>query len=357
MRDVRQLRVPWPDYEFSAPAAPFPVDAIPPPLSYPGPVYVRIPDRGTALVSDAIDRFLVQSGVASELASEPYRLPGPLQASAPYVLAACNTGRVVFNGDVVGMRGDPLPPVPGARAPLRLHGARFFDAQCSNDLCTLRITHRGTGGELDPRRALLTGADGHLRTLAGSVLADAAGVSTLAVTADGAAVLVRQSRHNAASPGLLAPPGSGSLDPRDLGPGRTGILQDILRRGMQRELCEETGIRPGEIRSTIVVGFARWMERGAKPEFSGLTALSVTADDLAGRLPRASGDRLYSGGTLTLRIDPDALGRELAEGAELLTAPGLPPRIREEGSLPLLLAVRAAAWWRARTAAGDHIPR
>lgn len=110
MRDVRQLRVPWPDYEISAPAAPFPVDAIPPPLSYPDPVYVRIPDRGTALVSDAIDRFLVQSGVASELAREPYRLPGPLQASAPYVLAACNAGRVVFYGDVVGMRGDPLTP-------------------------------------------------------------------------------------------------------------------------------------------------------------------------------------------------------------------------------------------------------
>ena len=126
---------------------------------------------------------------------------------------------------------------------------------------------------------------------------------------------------------------------------------------MQRELCEETGIRPDEIRSTIVVGFARWLERGAKPEFSGLTALSVTADDLAGRLPGASGDRLYSGGTLTLRIDLDALGRELAEGADLMTAPELPRQIRQDGSLPLLLALRAAALWLARTAAGGHAPR
>ena len=86
-----------------------PRHAIPPPLSYPGPACVRLPDRGTALVSDAIDRFLVRGGIASELAGEPYRLSGPLQASAPYVLAACNAGRVVFNGDVVGMRGDPLP--------------------------------------------------------------------------------------------------------------------------------------------------------------------------------------------------------------------------------------------------------
>ncbi len=354
---MHQFRRLWPDYEFSAPAAPFPVDAISPPLSYPGPVYVRIPDRGTALVSDAIDRSLVRGGLVSELASEPYRLPGPLQASTPDVLAACHAGRVVFNGDVVGMRGDPLPPLCGARAPLRLHRARFFDAQCSNDLCTLRITHRGTGGEFDPRRALLTGPDGRLRTLSESVLADAVGVSTLAVTADGAAVLVRQSRRNAASPGLLAPPGSGSLDPRDPGPGRTGILQDILRRGMQRELGEETGIRPDEIRNTIVVGFARWMERGAKPEFFGLTELSATTGDLAGRRPRGAPDRLYSGGTLMVRMDLDALGRELAAGTDLLDVPGLPAPIREDGSLPLLLAVRAAALRRARSAAGDHVPR
>ncbi len=387
MHDARPFRLPWQDYEFSAPAAPFPVDAIPPPLSYPDAAYARIADRGTALVSDTVDQALARHGIAADLDGEPYRLPGPLEACAPPVLAACNAGRVVFNGDVVGMRGDPLPPAPGAPAPagtaqagtaqagtaqagtaqvspvpvsparVRLHIARFFDAQCSNDLCTLRITHRGTGGEFDPRPPLLTGPDGRLRTLTESELADAVGVSTLAMTADGAAVLVTQSRHNAASPRLLAPSGSGSLDPGDLGPGRTGILQDILCRGMQRELCEETGIRPGEIRSTVVVGFARWLERGAKPEFFGLTELSATTGDLAGRLPRASGDRLYSGGTLTLRIDLDTLGRELADRAELLAAPRLPPRIREDGSLPLLLAVRAAALWRARTAAWITSPR
>ena len=36
MRDVRQLRLPWPDVEFSTAGVPFPVEAIPPPLSYPG---------------------------------------------------------------------------------------------------------------------------------------------------------------------------------------------------------------------------------------------------------------------------------------------------------------------------------
>lgn len=112
---------------------------------------------------------------------------------------------------------------------------------------------------------------------------------------------------------------------------------------MHRELCEETGIRPDEIRTTTVTGFARWLERGAKPEFFGLTELSATTDDLAGRQPFASRERLYSGGTLIVAVDIGALGRDLAGGADLLSAPSLPRRLREEGSLPLLLALRAAA--------------
>ncbi|MGI8447144.1 MAG: hypothetical protein ACR2MP_08205 [Streptosporangiaceae bacterium] len=354
MTDADQPVLHWPDYEFSAPAAPFPVDAAPPPPSYPDPVYLRIPGRGTALVSRAIDQVLAGRGLASELAGEPYRLPGPLVDGAPRVLEACNHGRLVYNGEVVGMRGDPLPPVPGRGTLIRLHTARFFDSQCSNDLCALRITHRVTGEEFDPRPGLLTTRDGHLLALAESVLANAAGVSTLAVTADGALVLVRQSPLNAASPMLLAPSGSGSLDPCDLGGRRAGIFPDILRRGMHRELCEETGLRPDEIKGTRVVGFARWLERGAKPEFFGLTELSATAEDLAASRHLAPEERPYSGGTFTLRVEIDALGRELAEGADLLTAPSLPGWIREEGSLPLLLALRAVALGRAGSTAGDH---
>ena len=357
MRDRRLLRVRWSDYEFSSAAAPFPVDSVPFPASYPDPACLPVPNRGTALVSDEIDRELVRHDVPSEVAEEPYRLPRLLKASAPYVLPVCNHGRLIFNGKVIGMHGDPLPADSRPATPIRLQVARFFDSQCSNEMCSLRIRHRATGAEFDPRQNLLTNADGHLRTLAESMLADVVGVSTLAMTADGALVLVNQSSRNVASALLLAPSGSGSLDPRDLGQGRTGILQDILRRGMERELCEETGIRPDEIMNTTVVGFARWLERGARPEFFGLTELSATTADLAGRRHLASDERLYSEGTLTLRIDLDALGRGLGQGAELLTAPGLPRRIREDGSLPLLLALRAAARWRAGPAAGDRAPR
>jgi 8-oxo-dGTP pyrophosphatase MutT (NUDIX family) len=235
--------------------------------------------------------------------------------------------------------------------------ARFFDAQCSNEMCTLRITHRETGGEFDPRQALLTSADGRLRTIGESTLADCIGISTLAVTADGALVMVRQTSRNVASALLLAPAGSGSLDPRDLGHDHAKTLQDIARRGMERELCEETGIRPDEIRGTRVTGFARWLERGAKPEFFGITELSATTGDLARHRRLASDERLYTGGTITMTVDIPALGRELADGTDLLKAPSLPARIKEDGSLPLLLALRAAALRSLSITASGRRPR
>jgi hypothetical protein len=370
LRHVHELRRRWADYEFTAIAAPFPTSSIPPPGAYPEPVYLHVPGRGTALVSDLIDQAVAATEIPAQLDDEAYRLPGELKGSAPYVLAVRNRGRLVFNGKIVGMRGDPLPPGatqanPGngqpsaGRPPIRLHIARFFDAQCSNEMCTLRIAHRETGEGFDPRTALLTNANGQLKTLAESTLADCVGISTIAFTADGQLVVTRQTSRNIASALLLAPSGSGSLDPRDLGPASASVhasaspgpvarppetLQDIVRRGMERELREETGIRQDEIRDTKIIGFARWLERGAKPEFFGITQLSATAAGIADRRRHlASDERLYTGGTLMFRLDLTQLGQELKAGTGLLDAPSLPQRIKEDGSLPLLLAIRAAA--------------
>jgi 8-oxo-dGTP pyrophosphatase MutT (NUDIX family) len=345
LRELHEFRRRWADFEFTAIAAPFPISRIPPPGAYPAPVYIHVPGRGTALVSDPIDQALATTEIQAELADEPYQLPKYLKASAPYVLRVANHGRIVFNGKIIGMRSDPLPPGAAPVPPITLHVAHFFDAQCSNEMCTLRIAHRETGEEFDPRTQLLTNANGHLRTLAESTLADCVGISTIAFTTDGQLVLTRQTSRNIASALLLAPSGSGSLDLRDLSasPGKAEPLQDILRRGMERELREETGIRPEEIRATRITGFARWLERGAKPEFFGITDLNATAKDLEERRHLASDERLYTGGTFTLPVDLPQLSQGLKSGTEILAAPSLPARVKEDGSLPLLLALRAAA--------------
>ncbi|WP_329063284.1 hypothetical protein [Amycolatopsis sp. NBC_01480] len=343
VRDVRLLRRRWAGYEFTAIAAPFPTAELPPPPAYPGAEYLAVPARGTALLSTAIDTALSEETFGITVAEEPYRLPPKLKATAPHVLPLRARGRLLFNGPIVGMRGEPLP-VTGARpAPIVLHRARFFDAVCSNELASLRITSTATGAEYDLRREELADSAGALRTLAGSSLADLVGVSTIAFTTDGKLVAVRQSARNSVSGLLLAPSGSGSLEPRDLRTAEGGerrLLHTAVAAGMERELREESGVSADEITSTRLTGFARWMERGAKPEFFGVTTLSVDSSTLAERRPRGA-ERLYSAGVTMLNVDLAEIGHALSSGTALPDA--LPARLRDDGSLPLLLCLRAAA--------------
>lgn len=345
VRDIRALRKKWSGYDFTAIAAPFPTADVPPPAAYPDAQYLVFPSRGTALVSQPMDKSLWDKAFHVSVTPEPYQLPAHLRTTAPHVLPLRARGRVLFNGPVMGMRGEPLPPDGASPTPIRLHRARFFDAVCSNELCTLRITNRDTGDEYDLRKEELVSASGRLRTLAESELCDVIGVSTIAFTSDDKLVVVTQTSRNSASALLLAPSGSGSLEPKDLG--AENLLHTTVRAGMERELCEETGVERGEILDTRLVGFARWMERGAKPEFLGLSRLSISSETLRSRRIHGA-ERLYSAGTTTVDLDLDELGKELSEGAELLQAASLPRRLRDDGSLPLLLCIRAAAAWHAR---------
>nr|BFF04090.1 hypothetical protein GCM10020241_57650 [Streptoalloteichus tenebrarius] len=116
-RDFRLLRRRWASYEFSLIAAPFPTEDVPPPSTYPNASYLHVPNRGTALVSDGIDRELAARPLPVEVDERPYRLPRQLRASAPHVLPVRNRGRLVFNGRVVGPARGPPPPRARPRRP------------------------------------------------------------------------------------------------------------------------------------------------------------------------------------------------------------------------------------------------
>ncbi|GAA3987932.1 hypothetical protein GCM10022247_02830 [Allokutzneria multivorans] len=341
VRDVRLLNARWSAYDFSAIAAPFPTAELPAPLSYPEAQYLHIPNRGTVLVSPAMDRALLDRRFRIEIDEERYRLPARLRATAPHVLPLQARGRLLFNGIVLGMHGEPLPGNESEPGVIRLHQARFFDGQCSNEVCAFRITESATGVEHDLRRRELIDSSGHVRALSASTLADLVGASTVAMTSDGFLLAVVQSERNSASPRLLAPSGSGTLEPRDA---QDDDLTVVIRTAMERELLEETGVRRAEVLDTRVLGFGRWMERGAKPEFFGLTKLSASSDEIRGRKP-VRAERLYSSSQVLVELDLAALGADLLAGHDLVAAPSLPPRIRDDGSVPLLMGIRAAALW------------
>ena len=189
----------------------------------------------------------------------------------------------------------------------------------------------------------LVDPSGRLVTLAASRLANNIGISTLAFTSDDRLLMVHQSQRNVASPRLLAPSGSGTLEPDDLiAAGADAPLQDLLVHGMERELCEETGIGIDDVLETRVVGFGRWLERGAKPEFFGITRLKILAKDaVAAKI--SAGEKVYTERVSAVFADLNRLRQELYDGQSIDQAPSCPQVIRDSGSLPLIVGLRAAA--------------
>lgn len=301
---------------------------------------------GVHVVSTSAGRMLVgpATGAAAALACRPtplttaYRLPPELQDAKARII-----GRFRANGeDVVDAPALALDyDVPRLDSvthagQLRLLRASYFDFKCSADLAGSRLVNR-SGATLIELAPYLLDTAGVLRDPARTRLANVVGVSTLAVTSDGAVLLVRQSPRNAASRDRLAPSGSGSLEPRDWREGQT--LAQLAIAGAERELREESLIRPEEIAETVVVGWGRWLERGGKPEFFCVSVLRVTAAEVSGRRHRGVEKRHTHG--VPLAVFPPEV-RRVTEVADARAVIASIERRSEPYSLPLEATLRLA---------------
>lgn len=244
-------------------------------------------ERGTIVHSAELDREM-RAGRSwhADMRSERYQLPEDLADIAPYILRRTTGGSFLFNGDCVRMLGDCRV---GGSGIIPFQSAGFFDLLCSNELMSWEVP--GRSGAWDVRADFLYDEDRRLIPLASSELANVVGVSTLAVSRDRQVLVVGQSRGNHASQGLLAPSGSGSLEPKDV----DEDLQTFALNGANREFCEETGVPASLITMSSLIGYGRWLERGAKPEFFGLTLLDGTAEQIERSRRRVgSGEFIYT---------------------------------------------------------------
>ncbi len=175
-----------------------------------------------------------------------------------------------------------------AEGVVECHRGTYFDSLLTNEACTRALVEKDADDlvadftHMFPVYRDSSRKSVHLDDIALSAMNDHIGISTLGFTRDRYLVLWEQSSQALHSQHLLAPTGSGSCDWKDLD------VQDFgntLRRAMQRELCEESGrngleIGPAVIDRTLVLGFYRWVRRGGKPEFAGITRLNVNRDQL-----------------------------------------------------------------------------
>jgi len=104
------------------------------------------------------------------------------------------------------------------------------------------------------------------------------GVSTVLLSRDGYLIVLRQNSRAEQSQYLLVPTGSGSCDWTDF---VEGDIRSTLLNGMKRELVEEAFWKTtGDSKDTLILGYFRWVRRGGKPEFTGITLSDSYAKDI-----------------------------------------------------------------------------
>jgi 8-oxo-dGTP pyrophosphatase MutT (NUDIX family) len=299
---------------------------------------IHVPPLGLALTSDAVNALLAEApDLEVRVADEPYRPPRRVSWAHDLVLAeARRRGRRDFNDPKVRLTSDLLPGVQWTR--VEVQRTRFLYAAITNDLAiTDFLSHERRTVDLSADDVALPG--GRLPTLAASQCSNHVGVDSLALTRHGHLVIVVQSVHNAQSPGLLAPSGSGSADWSDVETALAAGLGFVgfLRTAMARELAEECGLHTSKVRGsdTLILGFARFVHRGGKPQFFGMTPIDADENNLR----RIRRERIYVTDHLIEPLDlssPEALVLALRR---LL--------VENQGrySLPLYVNVELLARW------------
>jgi hypothetical protein len=264
--------------------------------------------QGRVVTSRSVDHSLDRPFVLDQ---RPYSLPPDLAAIKPAVIALARSQRSrtaspPFDGLNIGLCEDPDP----AGGAVHLQPVRYFDMMASNYLAGHQWMSRRLGRAVADITRHLIADDGRLIPLNATELGNQVGVSTVALTSDGWMVLVHQGVASRSSAGLVAPSGSGSLEPQDL-VGRDG-LTDVVAAGMERELREELGLISAAMREvrieTTVLGYGRWLEKGAKPEFYGLSRIHAPMRELDVRIDLS--ERQFV--SRHARIRPDDVQRLLA---------------------------------------------
>ncbi len=117
-----------------------------------------------------------------------------------------------------------------------------------------------------------------IKSFSDSEFGDHIGVSTIVISTDGFAFLMRHNNKTAMFTNELLPTASGSVDFTDYN--KNLDLQSIIINAVERELKEETNIKNEVIDKTVVTGFYRCLSRGGKPEFCCITYLNIDKLDV-----------------------------------------------------------------------------
>lgn len=166
---------------------------------------------------------------------------------------------------------------------IKLQETCYFHSVCTNEFSCRRLMEKGTHDVvIFDGKTLFLDHENRLLSLSDSDCSNHIGVSTLVITCDGKIPIGKQTKGSLGSPGRWAPTGSGSVDYQDLVRLRQqprAKFRDLIIYGMERETQEESNLASEKMK-THIVGYARLLHRGGKPDFFGISFSKAHSADV-----------------------------------------------------------------------------
>ncbi|MBQ3107000.1 MAG: hypothetical protein IJC68_00110 [Firmicutes bacterium] len=199
---------------------------------------------------------------------------------------AMYAGKQFYNEKKYGLS----QPIDFAVPKAKVHKTCYFDTYLTNIIPGKVLTYNQmqtvAANAADPDfLPYYTDTEGkrHLYTLGETFTSNECGVTTLLIKPNDRICLWSQNRMAQCSTGLLVASGSGSADWNDCKKfiGDPDGLRKAVVTGMERELWEESnGTRANQKKAflacveTRITGYFRWLKKGGKSEFVGLSRLT-----------------------------------------------------------------------------------
>lgn len=231
------------------------------------------------LYSDEVNHLLRSTPLRLRLLTKRFRLTEPVKSFAAFILREkFSQGAALYNSPKVRLATDLTIENIGNRHEMVVQPTEYYAGVCTNETTGLEIRSRKTKKQVFDGYSLMSNS-GIILDLAESHCSNHIAASTLAFTADRKLVVQRQASTAFIDNNRLVSSGSGSTDLRDIDED-VRTLQELIVTTMKRELIEECGLPKDTVISSLVTGYARFLNRGGKPEFFGVSYMGVNSQVL-----------------------------------------------------------------------------
>ncbi|MBJ8349727.1 hypothetical protein [Streptococcus zalophi] len=243
----------------------------------------RTNEKEYYVISDDINRYLQTNNLSINTRKKNnYHIPREIQDFVPKIMYHnLKKDKFMNNGNLLKQNNSLLFDDNNKIKTMTVSKSNYYDGQCTHEIVyknfmktdEIGIKFEGINLMLD---------NNILNPLEQNRSANFLGASTIVFTSDNKILIGLQGKYSKSNANRYAPSGSGSVDwYLDYKKRKINSFNDIIINAMEREFLEEWGLSSKNLKlKTKIIGYARLIERGGKPDYFGLSFVNKTFDEL-----------------------------------------------------------------------------